>query len=351
MRADARTLGGAPVKGNATNDAIIPVDNSDSWIVGSDQMDRISTDDPRNVRAFFNKVKGAFRAGRTGYVGPANWDDANVGIDSFATGLNTRASGVQSFAEGESSSATGAKSAAFNNFTSATGANSHAEGDSTTASGQSSHAEGTSTTASGHSTHAEGHSTTASDTGAHAEGVSTTASGYASHAAGKDALAPRALQKSHSGGKFVANGDAQHCEMSLRGITSNNTPYALRTNNVGSSQPITLTGVQTNVLTITASRAYKLKIEAVARRTDAQGEMAGFSWDGLVGRDSTGSARIIGTPTEAAWGDTPATDAWVLAVSINTTDATDNYVAVTVTGETGKTIRWVAKAEWVEVAG
>jgi hypothetical protein len=78
--------------------------------------------------------------------------------------------------------------------------------------------------------------------------------------------------------------------------------------------------------------------------------MAGFTWEGLVGRDITGNARIIGAPVVNKWNDTAAA-AYTVTVSINTTNTTNNYVAVTSTGEAAKTIRWVAKAEWVEVGG
>ena len=80
------------------------------------------------------------------------------------------------------------------------GINSFAEGQGTTASGDVSHAEGENTTASGASSHAEGHFTTASGFFSHAEGAETIASGYTSHAEGSNTKASSGNQ--HVQGKF-----------------------------------------------------------------------------------------------------------------------------------------------------
>lgn len=346
-------------------------DTNASWVVGSDRMDRDPADATKDTRTFFNKVKGAFRAG----VASTQWDDSSVGAYSAAFGTQNIASGSGSFASGSTNTASGANSHAegvscsasnngahaegfdttasgsyshAENFkTDATGNYSHAEGDTALASGTASHAEGTSTTASGASSHAQGQWSQASGSHSHAQGYNSIASGTESDASGRLSTASRKAQRSHAAGMFAAPGDAQTAELVLRQTTTDATPNPLHAD---PSVAIALTGASTSVLTLTASRAFQLKISAVARRTNAQGEMAGWTWEGLVGRDSTGSARIIGTPIEAAWGDLAA-DPWTLAVSIDTTDATNNYVKVTATGEAGKTIRWVAKMEWVEVAG
>lgn len=321
--------GTAVLQLNGTSDAIIPVDVADSFVIGSDRMDRDTADAAKNIRFWFNKAKGAFRAGTaTG----GEWDNASVGSYSAAFGLNCRASGAQSFAVGDS--------------TQASGNGSHAEGIMTTASGGYSHAEGHSTTASGGYSHAQGASTTAASWYAHAEGAGSTAAADLSRAEGDQAYAGRWAQRSRSAGRFSAQGDAQVSQWVAKASTTTATATTLFF--VGTAP--TLTGTTTNVLTVPASRAFTVQIRTVARRTDAQGEMAGFTWTGLVGRDSTGNARIIGTPAVQGWADTGAAG-WTLAVSINTTDATDNYLQITATGEAGKTIRWVAGIEATEVGG
>lgn len=391
-----------PFQENEAGTVIIPIDNGDSLIVGSDRMDHDPSDLTKNIRMFFNKVKGAFRGGR---ALSTQWDDASVGDNSFAYGENARATGANSvaigreaaatessataigtyvtasksssFASGSSTVAEGIRSAAFNSSTRASGFDSfacgastvasgsaaHAEGDNSQATNTAAHSEGRQTRATGSYAHAEGNMSQATDTSTHAEGNNTRATGYAAHAEGNEshatgqmshaegdwAQATRRGQSALGGGAWdgMTPGQAQAARIVLRRQTTDATATVLT---AGGGVPA-LTGQETNVLTVTASRALQLRISAVARRTDVQGEMAGWTWEGLVGRDSTGNARIIGAPTQTKWGDAPATDAWTLAVSIDTTNATNNYVAVTATGEAGKTVRWVAKLEWVEVGG
>lgn len=317
MRADAGSGVKTPVKTNATDDAIIPVDTQDSWIVGSDRMNRDTADTAKNARAFFNKAKGAFRSGT---AGGAEWDDASVGTNSHAEGTNTTASG----------------------------ANSHAEGSSTKATSWQAHAEGFGSVASASAAHAEGNST-ASGEYSHAEGSGTVASGQKAHAEGQHSEASRFAQHAKASGQFSSAGDAQMGNIVVRNLSTDATPKLL-TGGITTGS-LDYGGAGESVLGVRASRAFQVKISTVARRTDVQGEMAGWTWEGLVGRDATGNARIIGAPVQAAWGDAPATDAWALAVSIDTTNVTTNYVAITATGEVGKTIRWVTKIEWVEVGG
>jgi hypothetical protein len=110
----------------------------------------------------------------------------------------------------------------------------------------------------------------------------------------------------------------------------------------------TLTGAATNVLTIPVSRGHRFRVEAIARRTDVQGDFAAWTITGTIVRSSSGSARFIGTPVTVTEADAGAST-WTLAVSINTTDATNNYLALTATGETAKTIRWMATIYTTEV--
>src|SRR5690606_19717213 len=73
-------------------------------------------DDDR--RMFFNKAKGAFRAG-TSTVDL--WDNVNVGYNSVAFGLNTTASQSNSAAFGLETTASGYDSVAFGQYTTASG--------------------------------------------------------------------------------------------------------------------------------------------------------------------------------------------------------------------------------------
>lgn len=359
-------------RNNADSTAIIPVDNADSWVVGSDRTGQDAADVTKDARAFFHKVKAAFRAGRVAGTKVDAWDDVNVGDRSFAVGNGTIASGANAFAEGDATTASGISSHAEGITTRASGQSAHAEGAGTVASGTDSHAEGSTTTASGASSHAEGVSTTASGAAAHAEGnlaratasnthaqgentlasgyaahaegIFTTASGAASHAEGHRAVASRQTQWAHAGGRFAADGDAQVSMLVLRKQTADAVASLLTVDTAAAGF---LTD-QTNVLTLTANRVHKFRCDVAARRSDVTGEAAGWEFSGLIARDATGSAYFVGNVEGRAWG-TVAAAAWDVTLSINTTDATNNYLAITATGQVGKTIRWVANLETVEV--
>ena len=120
------------------------------------------------VRVMWYPAKVAFRAGQ---AWSAEWDDANIGVGSTATGLYTTASGTGATAMGFSTTASGSSAIAL--------------GNQTTASGNQATALGFNTTASGDYSTALGQSTTASATGATALGRATTASGLASVAMGQ----------------------------------------------------------------------------------------------------------------------------------------------------------------------
>lgn len=149
------------------------------------------------VRLMWYPAKAAFRAGSVG----TSWDDANIGMHSFATGLEGTASGASSFAAGafsiasggastalgEATTASGAHATAMGHLTAASGLAAFSSGTGTTASGGNSTAMGLSTTASGSQSTAMGRATTASGENATAMGYSTTASGEYSTALGKNA--------------------------------------------------------------------------------------------------------------------------------------------------------------------
>lgn len=398
MRADAGSGAKTAFKENDTEDVIVPVDTQDGWVVGSDRFDQDTADTTKAERAFFNKVKGAFRAGIA--IG-TQWNDVNVGQYSHAEGRDAIASGESAHAEGRSTraSATNAHAEGINcvaegqeahaeghQTTASTQAHSegymtsasfraHAEGASTTASGNQSHAEGNSTTASGNHSHAEGDGTQAggleshaegfgSDAwgrGSHAEGMLTYAGEDGSHAEGRDSRAESL--NSRAGGNasktltrgqdaqgasyFAVAGDAQASRVALLAETTDATAKLLKT---GVSPTSTWFSMDV-VWALLTNRAYKVRIEAIARRSDVEGEIAGFTWEGVVARNSgsvAGSARIVGTPVETGWSDLAA-DPWVLGVAINEDDPANPYLEITGTGEAGKTIRWVAGLYVTEV--
>ena len=164
-----------------------------------------------NTKVFektYSKIKNAIFTGSFSHNRKAG---TTIGINSFAEGNNTTASGDSSHAEGDNTTASGYFSHAEGDSTTASEYASHAEGDSTTASGYASHAEGEMTTASGHDSHAEGSETTASGDNSHAEGSNTTASGNFSHAEGKSTTASASYTHSE-GVNTSAIGQGSHAE-------------------------------------------------------------------------------------------------------------------------------------------
>ena len=103
---------------------------TDNFVFGSTQLDDDTGTTDDDKRMFFDKSKGAFRAG---FVQSTDWDSSNVGSYSFASGRNTRASGNYSVALCYAGDATGNSSATLNDRTAATGDATVAMGTLTTA--------------------------------------------------------------------------------------------------------------------------------------------------------------------------------------------------------------------------
>lgn len=139
------------------------------FVFGSSSLEDLASGTDGNSRFFFDKSKGAFRAG---IAQSTEWDDASRGLYSAAFGRNTIASGQGSFAVGNGPVASGNFSAAF--------------GDVSTASGDYSVSRGSAVTASGTYSFASGQISTASGTGSFSFGTSVTASGILSFAFGSN---------------------------------------------------------------------------------------------------------------------------------------------------------------------
>ncbi|MEM7085900.1 MAG: tail fiber domain-containing protein [Bacteroidota bacterium] len=154
---------------------------TDDFLFGSSQLNDNTLGTTDNARLFFDKSKGAFRAGE---VSSTHWDQTNVGTGSFAAGNNTTASGASSTALGSGSSASGSNSTAMGNSTSASGVFSSAFGNATRATGFGATSLGVLTTASGDVSLASGSQTNASGSFSTALGFATRASGISSTALG-----------------------------------------------------------------------------------------------------------------------------------------------------------------------
>jgi hypothetical protein len=87
-------------------------------------------------------------------------------------------------------------------------------------------------------------------------------------------------------------------------------------------------------------------IKVVARRTDADGEGAAYTFKGAIDRGANAATTaLIGDVEQSANEDTAA---WNVQVDA---DNTNGSLRIRATGETSKTIKWVAFVNYVEVIG
>jgi hypothetical protein len=154
---------------------------TDDFVFGSPQLEDDAVDAHR-MRMFFDKSKGAFRAGN---VTSTQWDQSNTANFSAAFGNNTVASGNGSFTAGQFSTSSGLTSFASGYQSSATGNFAFAHGAQALSSGNGSIAIGSVVDATNTSSIAIGHN--ASSTGSHgiAIGESVNASGSRAAAIGQ----------------------------------------------------------------------------------------------------------------------------------------------------------------------
>ncbi len=130
---------------------------NDDFVFGSPQLDD-SGDANHDHRFFFDKSKGAFRAGS---ATSTQWDSTNVGDYSTAFGLKNKANGNYSFSTGHFSTASGEASVAMGDGVTASGQFSIAMGTESLANGIGSFSMGTQNSAYGFRSLALGTSSTA----------------------------------------------------------------------------------------------------------------------------------------------------------------------------------------------
>ena len=167
---DAAFATTANVTSNAPGDY-----TTDDFVFGSSQLDDNGNTN-NDARMFFDKSKGAFRAG---IVNGTEWDDVNRGPYSTAMGFGTTASGWGSTATGQNTIASATSSTALGSNTVASGLSSVAVGSGAVASANYSIAIGVNPTASGARSIALGWGTIASGSSSTSMGLQTYARSYA----------------------------------------------------------------------------------------------------------------------------------------------------------------------------
>ena len=164
-------------------------------------------------------------------------------------------------------------------------------------------------------------------------GANNEAAGTYALASGYRAKAPLYAQHAQAAGRFAAAGDAQTSVLVARRITTNATPLELFLD--GSAQRLTLADQD----------CWAFSILLVARRTDADGEGAGYRLEGVIHRNGSSTA-LVGNVSKTVLGESSA--GWDAEVEA---DDTNESLKITVTGEAGKTIRWAARIELAQVNG
>ena len=281
------------------------------FIIGSPQL--ADDSDPAHDRRFwFDKSKGAFRAGEaTG----TEWNDSSVGVESIAMGYNTIASGFGACAIGYEATSSGDYSFAEGRGTQATNAGGS------------------------YANHAEGNNTVASGTAAHAEGSATEASANYAHAEGIESSAYLLAQYAKASGEFSVAGDAQYSNVVLRCATT-----------TASTTEMTLTGgapLGNSRVILPANRTWMFTISIAARQTAGTGTVGDsgiYKIEGGIKRDGSNNTVLVGSITKTVLGEDQPT--WDVTAEA---DNTNECLVIKVNGEASKTIHWVAKADLVEV--
>jgi len=153
-------------------------------------------------------------------------------------------------------------------------------------------------------------------------GANNTASAPYSFAMGYKAVARHYGEQACAVGAFSANGDAQRQDMLVRCTTVDATPTEMFLDGAGLR------------MTIPDGCTWTFSIFVAAR--DGINNGVGYKFEGVI-KNNGGTVAFIGVPVKVALGEeVPAWDANILADDLN------NALALWVTGEIGKTIRWNA---------
>ena len=163
--------------------------------------------------------------------------------------------------------------------------------------------------------------------------VNAATADYSTICGGRNAKADKYGQRAHASGMFAAQGDIQTSVLVARRSTTTATPAELFLD--GSAARCT----------IAADTTWAFRIMVVARRTDADNESAAYEFVGCIDNNA-GVTALVGSVTTTVVAEDNV--GWDCAV---TADDTNDALIITVTGEAGKTIRWVARIELTEVTG
>jgi len=167
------------------------------------------------------------------------------------------------------------------------------------------------------------------------DGAQTSSAAIDSLAIGNQSLARTQGGVVQASGRFATSGDAQTGRYLLRSNTINAFPTELFIDGTAGSVRL--------VLPDDSTLTYKVTV--TAHRTDIQDGHAGYTVSGVIYRNSgAATTSLQGKPNKTVLAE--SNPAWDINIGA---DSTNGSLSITVTGETGKTIRWLALVETVEV--
>ncbi len=333
--ADATGANSIAIGGNSTDATSADATAADAIAIGSNSL----ADGAQGVAI-------GVRADAGGAAAVAISDTANAsGLSAVAIGENSDATGNNSVAIGGSSvdassaDATNTNAVAIGGNSLASDVDSVGLGASAVGSGNSSLAIGANSTASANRSIAIGRQTNASGANCIAIGGNLTTTDSAdcsaadSVAIGQHILADDIGEFAFASGEFATQSDAHTSIFVLRNSTTDTTQTELFAD--GSAGDIS----------VPSDCTVSFRINVVARQTDADGVSAGYLVIGVIDNNA-GTTALVGSVTTTTVGEDVA--GWDVTA---TADDTNDGINVLVTGAVGDAVRWVARAEIVEVCG
>lgn len=166
---------------------------------------------------------------------------------------------------------------------------------------------------------------------ARADGSTNTAAGNFSYAAGNYAHARTVSQRTFTGGRIAALGDAQISVLEMHRVTVDATTVTLGVLNSNTSHQ----------LLINQSVAFELLIVA---RVAGGSDTSAWKITGMARRGASGTPVLVGTSVTVLGTDAGAS-VWTVTVTADSAGGLNTRI----TGEAGKTIRWVQRMTLAEV--
>jgi hypothetical protein len=262
----------------------------------------------------------------------------SVDLQTLRTNANQVASGVRAVAIGTSNRADQPATVAIGENNAATGSYGVAIGTDNTA-GSTSTACGYSVNASGVGAAAIGAVLTVSGQYAFGAGFSNTVSGnFSSAPGGSRATTNSILGLLAYGFNGTSTGQNQMSYFGARPITTDGAARRATADDAAASA--------TNQLALRNSSAFTFEGKVIARDTSTN-DIKSWIFTGAIKRGANAAATaLVGTPTVTVVAEDAAASTWAVALAADTTNGT---LAVNVTGQATKTIRWTVVVNSAEV--